>query len=153
MMRSRVHIFKAGIATMLSMWMAVLACFMGCTLPAFAKSDSASAAAIQEPQTPQNELGLMAGMENCPHHHSDGDAPAKPNGGKPVHGGAMSCCPLEITVAPKWDAASLGIVPHVLVLRSNFSLLVERFYSPEEIEPHVWRSGRDTLLETQLLRV
>jgi hypothetical protein len=95
----------------------------------------------------------MADMENCPHHHSDGDAPAKPNGGKPAHGGAMSCCALEITVAPKWDAAALGIVPHIAILRSNFSLLAVQLYSSVEIHPPLWHSGRDTLLETQLLRV
>jgi hypothetical protein len=138
---------------MLSLWMAVVACLMGCTLPAFAKSDSVPAASIQEQKTQQNESGLMADMENCPHHHSDGGAPAKPHGGKPVRGGAISCCPLEITVAPKWDAVALGIVPHVLLLRSNFSLMVARLYASVEIESRVWHSGRDTLLETQLLRV
>ncbi len=130
--------------------MAVLACFVGCTLPAFAALES-SPASVQEPLHP-SQADLMADMDNCPHHHSEGDAPAKPNGGKPVRSGAMSCCPLEITVNQKWTATALGIVPHVVVMRSNIFLTLQ-FHSAMEFESPVWHSGRDTLLETQLLRV
>jgi hypothetical protein len=150
-MRSPFSTFRAGVAAGLSLWMAVLACFVGCTLPAFAKPESSSAS-VQEPLAHPTQADLMADMENCPHHHSEGDAPAKPNGGKPVHGGAMSCCPLEITVNQKWTPTALGIVPHVVLMQSNVSLTVQ-FHSAMEFESPVWHSGRDTLLETRLLRI
>jgi hypothetical protein len=149
-MRSPFPTFRAWVAAGVSLWMAALACFMGCTLPAFATPESSSTS-VQEPLHP-SQPDLMADMENCPHHHSESDAPAKPNGGKPVHGRAGSCCPLEITINQKWTASGLGIVPHVAVMRSN-TFFTLQFHSAMEFESPVWHSGRDTLLETQLLRV
>src|ERR1700690_1930407 len=95
-----VHTLKAALATAISLWMTVVACFMGCTLPALANPSSTGAAAIQKNSADQSQTDQMAGMENCP-HHSGGSVPAKPNDGKPVRSAAMSCCPLEITVALK----------------------------------------------------
>jgi hypothetical protein len=95
----------------------------------------------------------MAGMENCP-HHSGGAAPAKPNDPKPSRGGGMSCCPVEVTVASKPQAATPQISPAPsFVLESHFSLATIWFYHSIEVAAPAWHSGRDTLLETHLLRI
>lgn len=147
------YAFKAVIATAISLWMAVLACFMGCTLPVLASPDPFPTSSTQKSVAEHTQSGPMANMEDCP-HHSGGNAPGKPNDRKPVPAGGMSCCPLEVTVAPKANTAALGITPvHAFVLVSNFNLGTVRFYRPVEMIPSVWHSGRDTLLETHLLRV
>jgi hypothetical protein len=156
-MRSPGHTLKAAMATIISLWMAVLACFMGRALPALANSGSIHslfhADSIQKNVAEESQPGPIADMESCP-HHSGGKVPGKPSDREPVPGGRMSCCPLEITVAPKWDMATLEIVPaRDLVLASHFDLVTVRFYSSVELVPSVWHSGRDTLLQTRLLRV
>jgi hypothetical protein len=145
--------FKAGIATVISLWMAVLACFMGCALPALANPDPFHTSSIQKSVAEHTLSEPMANMQDCP-HHSGGNAPGKPSDRKPVPAGGISCCPLEVTVAPKANPAALGIAPaHAFVLVSNFHLVTVRLYRSVEIIPSVWHSGRDTLLETHLLRV
>jgi hypothetical protein len=142
------------VATGLSVWLAVLACLMGCTLPNLANAGSVKVSSVYQSSSEQNSPDLMAGMENCLHHHFDKSTPAKPNGDKPVHGGNMSCCPVEVTVASKPDIAKLGIaLPHDFVLLINGDLVTTRIYRGPESVPSVRHGGRDTLLETHLLRI
>ena len=96
----------------------------------------------------------MADMENCPHHHFGGSAPANQKDGKPAHGGNMSCCPVEVTVASKPDITSLGItLAQDVVLLANVDLVTARFYPSAESDPIVSYGGREILLETHLLRI
>jgi len=151
-MRFRLHTLRAAVATGMSLWMAVLACLIGCTLPSFASPGLASASSIHENSAEQSRPDLMANMENCP-HHSGKNAPAKQNDGKPVRGG-MSCCPVEVTVASKPDAAiQHAAAARDFVLESGSSLLTVRPFHSMEFVPLFWRSGRHTLLETRLLRI
>jgi hypothetical protein len=130
------HTFKAWMATFTSLWIAVLACFMGCMLPILT----------------QQQSGPMPSMECC---RSSDNAPARPSDGKPApshHG--VSCCPVEVTVPTKWDGATMGVTPpQHFVLASSLDLTTTWFYSPAELVPSVWHSGRDTLLLTRLLRI
>jgi len=153
-MRSPIHTLRSAVAVGLLVWLAVLACLMGCTLPSLASTRSDKASSPQENPAEQKSPDLMADMENCPHHHFGGSAPAKPKDGKPAPGGDMSCCPVEVTVAPKPDIANLGIaLEQDFVLLANVDLVTTRFYRPAETIPLVSHSGRDTLLETHLLRI
>jgi hypothetical protein len=168
----------------LSLWLAALACVVGCTIPILANAGSINATyihetksihdtrsireagAIRENSAQQDQPGepdLMAGMANCP-HHSGGNAPVKPgpaksaptkpNSPKPVPGGAMSCCPVEVTVASKPDTVRLQIAPAGdSLLAPDFRLMPIRFSHSVDFVPPAWQSGRDTLLETHLLRV
>jgi hypothetical protein len=138
------HIMKAGMATVVSLWMAVLACALGCQQQTFPTIADASAG--------QSQLRLMINMENC--HHSGGPSPAQPKDGKPNSNNGVSCCPLEVTLIQKWDTTALGIaLAHDFVPSSDFDLLVPRFSEPVEFAPPILRSGRDTLLQTHLLRI
>ncbi len=146
-----IHKLRSVVAMGLSAWLAVLACLMGCTLPGLASARGGNVPAAQENSAEQD---LMAAMENCPHHHLAESAPAKPKDGKPAHGGNMSCCPVEVTVASKPDTAKLTItLLHVFVLPSDADLVTTRFYHAAERVPPVPHGGRDTLLETHLLRI
>jgi hypothetical protein len=133
--------------------MAALACLLGCALPIFANSsDLIKIPSIHENSAGQSQPDLMANMENCP-HHSASNAPAKQSNRKPVRGG-MSCCPVEVTVASR----PVTVAPHVnashdFVLDADFMSMTVRFFHPMEFVPPLLRSGRDTLLETKLLRI
>jgi hypothetical protein len=152
-MRLFFHALRAAVAAGLSLWLAVLACLVGCTVPILASSGSINVAWIQENAGDQGQSALMAAMENCP-HHSSGNAPGKPNDPKPLPGGRMSCCPVEVTVTSKLDTATQGVAPASdFVLESDFSLVKIPFVHSVESVPPVWHSGRDILLETHLLRV
>jgi hypothetical protein len=141
------------VTTGISLWIAVVACLIGCTLPGFANFGSASASSIHENSAEQNQPDLMANMENCP-HHSGKNAPPKQSDGKPVRGGRMSCCPVEVTVASKPNTATLHVVAaRQFVLKSNFGLVTVRYVHSPEFVPLFGPSGRETLLETQLLRI
>jgi len=151
----------------LSLWLAALACLVGCTIPIIANAGSIHATSIHETtsirensaeQDQPGQPDLMAGMANCP-HHSGGNAPAKPdpiksNNPKRVPGGGMSCCPVEVTVASKPDTVGLEIAPAGnFVLASDLRLAPIRFFHSVEFVPPAWHNGRDTLLETHLLRI
>ena len=165
-MRFSFHAFRTAMAAVLSLWLAALACLVGCTIPILANAGSSKAASICENSAEQDQAGqpdLVAGMANCP-HHSGGNAPAKPGPAKsaptrpntpnPAPGGAMSCCPVEVTVASKPDAVRLEIAPAGnSLLAPDFRLAPIRFFHPVEFVPPAWHSGRDTLLETHLLRI
>jgi hypothetical protein len=152
-MRATLQILKAGTATGVSLWMAVLACLMGCTQPVLASSPAiVNASSSREDSAGHSQSGLMADMENC--HHTSGDSSVPPNDRKPASNGPVSCCPLEITVTQKWDTTKLGIAPaRDFVPSADFHFEAGRFSGPVELAESIWRSGRDTLLETHLLRI
>jgi hypothetical protein len=153
-MRCRYHTFRAAVATGLSLWMAVLACLIGCTIPTFANiTASIKASSIYQSSTEQSQPDLMAGMENCP-HHSTSNAPTKQDNPKPARGGGMSCCPVEVTVASKPNTLILhAAVARDFTLESGFSSMTPRFFHSVGYVPPLLHSGRDTLLETRLLRI
>lgn len=129
------HNLKAALATTISLWMAVLACFMGCVVPAVANPNSAHSS--------------MADMP-CHSHHS---GPVNPSDRKQVPGSPMSCCPLEVTVTAKPQVATVVIAPtDDSLLTPKFELLTISFY-PSVDSVSVFHSGRDTLLKTNLLRI
>ncbi len=152
-MRATLQILKAGTATGVSLWIAVLACLMGCTQPALASSPAiVDASSRREDSAGHTQSGLTADMENC--HHTGGNSSVPPKDRKPASNGPVSCCPLEITVTQKWDTTKLEIAPaRDFVPSSDFRFEAVRFSGPVELVESVWRSGRDTLLETHLLRI
>jgi hypothetical protein len=152
-MRSTFRTLKAGMATAVSLWMAALACIMGCTQPVLASSPAVlDASSIQKNSASHDSSELMADMESC--HHSGGNSSVPPSDRKPASNGALSCCPLEITVNQKWDTTKMGIARSVVLAPSSgFLFEVTRFSSLTEFPRPVWHSGRDTLLKTLLLRI
>ena len=149
-----IHTLRSAVAIGLSVWLAVVACLMGCTLPNLAGAGSGNAYSAHENLAKRDSPDLVADMENRPHHHFGGSAPANQKDGKPAHSGNMSCCPVEVTVASKPEIAKLGIsLAQDFVLLANFDLVTTRFYRSAESDPIISYGGRETLLETHLLRI
>jgi hypothetical protein len=150
-MRLTLHTIKAGMATAVSLWMAALACVMGCTQPVLASSQQiVDASATQRNSSDHGWPDLMADMESC--QHSGSNSPAPPNDKKPNT--AVSCCPLEITITPKWSAPTPGAAsPPDIALPPEFRFQPTRHSSLVELSQPIPHSGRDTLLETHLLRI
>jgi len=141
------------VAAGVSLWIAILACLIGCTLPSFTNIGLVSESSIHENSAEQNQPDVMANMENCP-HHSGSNAPLKQNDDKPVRGGRMSCCPMEVTVASKPDSVTLHLAAaHNYALESDLGLITVRFCYSVDFTRLFGHGGRDTLLETQLLRI
>jgi hypothetical protein len=152
-MRLTLNSLRSVVAAGVSLWIGVLACVMGCALPAVAGRHDL---ARSQSDTSHSEASPMAGMENCP-HHSGSTIPGKPADGKSPGGsmpGRMSCCPPEVTVAPKahYSAPAIVVVAS-FVVASPLQLVASWFSSFVEFVPPVIHSGRDTLLQTRLLRI
>lgn len=144
-MRLTWHIVKAGTAVGVSLWIAVVACVMGCALPAITGSQASVA-------TNHGRTGLLADMEGC--HHSSGRRQAPGKNKKPLPNSAVSCCPVEITLTQKWNPeATRAAVSHDFVQPANFSLMDSGFSAMIETALPIPHTGRDTLLETHLLRI
>lgn len=152
-MRSISHIIKVGMATAVSLWMAVLACVMGCTQPVIASSLTIlNASSTTKSSDNPGSSDLMPDMESC--HHSGGNPSAPPSNRKPAPNGALSCCPLEITLNQKWDATKLGIARTLeFAPSSGFHFELTRSSSLAEFPQPIPHRGRDTLLRTHLLRI
>src|ERR1700722_6692208 len=140
---------RSVIASGLSLWMALLACLMGCTVPALARTGADHAAALHERSADGRQPDVMADMPNCP-HHSTGSVPAQQ---KPA-GGRMSCCPVEVTVTSKPHPVTLHVAPisHSF-LTPDFTLAPVRVFLSAKFAPLLEHSGRHTLLQTGLLRI
>jgi hypothetical protein len=152
-MHLTLHTAKAGVATVVSLGMAVLGCLLGCMQPAASSSDGffdspASWNTSADPSQPMP----MADGEIC--HGFGGNSSLPPSDRKPVSNGPLSCCPLEVTVIQKWDTASLEIAPpQELAAALIFPFVLSRVFGSTEFAPPISHSGRDSLLATHLLRI
>lgn len=152
-MRSTFGTAKRGLATVVSFWMAVMGCVMGCALPVTASSPAFIAGpSIWNNSHDESQPLPMADMENC--HKSGGHTSLPPDSRKPASNSALSCCPFEVTVIQKQNATNLGFaLSRGFVPSSSFLFALERSVGPAEFAPYLPYSGRDTLLKTQLLRI
>ena len=152
-MHLTLHGVKAVGATVVSLSMAALGCLVGCMQPAASSPGRGSEATA--PWNMSADAGQptpVADAETC--HKSGGNPPASPTGRKPASNGPLTCCPLEVTVIQRWDATELSVVPpQDFAPSSHFLLVPARFFGPSEFAQPLSHSGRDTLLETQLLRI
>jgi len=150
-MRNLRHIVRAGTAVGTSLWIALLACVMGCAQPAMAESQ-VNVAPSSSKAGHGSQTGRMAGMESC--HHSSGIPSGPGENRKPKPNGAVSCCPLEITLLQKWipEKARIGASRDFVVFVNFDSELTGDSSFVATIPPNS-HGGRKTLLETHLLRI
>lgn len=152
-MRLTLHTIKAVLAVAVSLWMADQVCVMGCTQSAPASSpritDSSSS---QKTATHHSEQALLEDVPNC--HHTGDNPSLPPSERKPASNAPASCCPLEATVIQKSNTVGLRTVTmRDFVLSSDFDFGVARFSGRSEFVRSISHSGRDTLLETYILRI
>ena len=152
-MRLTLHTTKMVTAVAVSLWMAVFACVMGCTLPAFAMSPTIVDASPSKKNSAHGSQPVrMADMPNC--HHSGNNSSFPPNDREPATNGAVSCCPLEITIVQKWTTMGLRTArTQEFALSSDYHFGVPRFSGPSEFARSISHSSRDTLLESHVLRI
>jgi hypothetical protein len=141
-MTATLYTARAATAVTISFGMAVLACLTAC-LPTAEFSwhgDSGSE---------HSRVSQASKMECC--HDSD-ESPSTPSNGDQRHSPQTArCCPPEATMVQKHAASLLTIASCPSIAGSQF---MGRRLSQTLVGPQlIWHSGRDTLLETQLLRI
>jgi hypothetical protein len=133
-------------AAVLSLWLGVLACLLGCAMPAAA---SAKRAAIGQTVANCPEGGDDAGDSCCQHGRDSSGNPDKSS----HH--AKSCCPTETALAERKNAPSLQAVSvdleWLLLPVADESSVV--FVNAGAATPTLWCAGRDILRRVHVLRV
>ena len=135
-------IAKATAAIAISVWMGLLACLAGC-LPAFARGASPQISG----KCDVAKQDQMANMECC--HRTDNPSHDK----KKQSPENASCCPLDATLIQKGDAPRLAAAASVHVPFVDYHFALRQSSRRLESSQTIWHSGRDTLLETHLLRI
>jgi hypothetical protein len=136
-------------ATVLSFWLGVLACLLGCAKP------SAAFPLAQEIQV----SGLKAAP--CPDRGGDAEEPCCRHGRNPANGPernehhSISCCPAETALIQKRSiVAPASAHLHVVVLLlPNFHLFESISANPSVNPSTLWHSRRDVLLQVHVLRI
>jgi hypothetical protein len=82
-------------------------------------------------------------------HRSDNPSPAK----RKKSSENASCCPLDATLIHKRDAPKLTVAASVGILFFDFHCMFHQVSRRSECPQTICQSGRDTLLETHLLRI
>jgi hypothetical protein len=131
---------KSIASTVLSLWLGVLACLLGCASPGKAVE-----------RAPQR-----SGIVQCPPNDDAGDSCCQHRGSseKNRHH-AMSCCPTETALTQKQTLA----VPALTATYIAVLTLVHAESSPAFFEnSHAgdaipWQSGRDILQQVHILRI
>jgi hypothetical protein len=142
-MAPKLQLVKATLAVGVSLGMALLTCLSGCWIGA-GFSDYGRRASLHE------HLNKAANMECCD-APSGGNSPAKNNQQQHHSTQIASCCPPEAVLSQTQIAAPLVTLSSSLFAtsRSIPALSDER----SEAHKNYAHSGRETLLETHLLRI
>lgn len=135
-------------ATVLSLWLGVLACVLGCAMPSAASPSASETQASRLSAAPCPDGG-DAGEECCRHGHN-------PAGGseKNEHH-SISCCPAETALIQKQDLTSPALAHlYVAVLTlANFDASSFVSSTASASPSAFWHSGRDILLQVHVLRI
>ena len=136
-------------ATGLSFWLGVLACVLGCAMPAAASPAAPEVQVSGLGAAPCPDSGGDAGESCCRHGHNPGDG----SGNSEHH--SMSCCPAETALMQKQDVVASAIahlcVAVLTLANCDASHLVSFATSASDFL--VWHSGRDLLLQVHVLRI
>src|SRR5712671_2089036 len=151
------------LAIVLSFWIAVAACVIGCMQPVLARSEP-SIPQHQWPNRPNQssnrphqssnrlQSGLIADTDCC--HHESPSAPANDHKRSPHE--SMSCCPLDARVPA---AQKLSTAPPASAYENDavssieFRFAFTAFSHPAACAHAFWHSGRDPLLKAHVLRI
>jgi hypothetical protein len=132
-------------ATVLSLWLGLLACALGCAHPV-AASTLRSSSEVKANETLCSDGNDAAGESSCCTDHGSSHPSQKHH--------SISCCPLDATLIQKHDASSLiANHIHLAVVTLLISLPSAPLRTPVEGAPVVWLEGRKVLLQTHILRI
>lgn len=132
---------RSVMATVLSLWLGVLVCLLGCAKPAAAVS---------------MEQRQLSGMSVCPERNEQADDSCcqhgRSGGSEKDNHDAKSCCPSETALTQKNGLAAPPICIHIFALiLPNFDL--SEFNSTQNAVPALCCSGRDILRQVHVLRI
>jgi hypothetical protein len=154
-MRSTFPITRAALSIAVSLWIAGFACITGCTQLVLASAETQPQISSGEGDSgSQGHTDLTGDVEAPCHHHSAGGRSVPAGKGHAASHTGVSCCPLEVTLTQKphptalRGGSALAVVPAVFLNSVPASGSVVTVY--HEALRH---SGRDTLLQTNLLRI
>jgi hypothetical protein len=132
-------------ATVLSLWLGLLACALGCAHPVSA-STLRSSSQVKANETLCSDGDNADGESSCCTGHGSSRPSQKHH--------SISCCPLDATLIQKHDAFSLvANHVHLAVVTLLISHPSTPLSTPVERAPIFWLEGRDVLLQTQILRI
>lgn len=133
-------------ATVLSLWLGVLACALGCANPVSASTPRSASQAVKGSAALCNDRDDADGDSPCCTGHGSSRSSQKHHN--------VSCCPLDATLIQKQDTSSI-IVAHVHL--AVFTFLISHpstaLWTPVEGAPTIRLEGRDILLQTHILRI
>jgi hypothetical protein len=142
---------RSVMATTLSLWMGVLACVLGCAMPAAASSAATETQASGHSKALCAERGSDGGEPEpcCRHGHHPAD------GSEKNEHRAISCCPTETALIQKQNVApptSAQLCVAVLTL-PNFQASNFVTANANASLSTIGHSGRELLLQVHVLRI
>jgi hypothetical protein len=140
---------RPATATLLALWLGVLACVLGCSQAVLATPPSRTQLSESRAAVNEGESGKVVDAPPCCHHHS-GTSDKNKQGPQ-----TLSCCPLDATLIQTQDpASSKGSHPYAVVLMLFvFNPSFQLSATNEATAPIVWHAGRDVLLQAHVLRI
>jgi hypothetical protein len=133
-------------ATVLSLWLGVLACLLGCAKPASASKERRQGSEVGAVSCPNREPEV--GDSCCQHGHN-------PGGSEKNRHHEVSCCPTETALIQKQNLTSPALTHFFVAVLTLGNLHTSSFVSASaNASPTaVWQSGRDILLQVHVLRI
>jgi hypothetical protein len=135
--------------TALSIWLGFLACVLGCAQPTVAAEICSTAQQTSLHSSPFANPVDADGGSCC--HHQRGSS--KNSGNKQQS--SVSCCPLDATVIQKQTLSSPSpVAVHIAITALLvFDLSAHSLSTDRIVQPPLWQSGRDVLLQARVLRI
>jgi hypothetical protein len=133
-------------ATVLSLWLGVLACLLGCATPASASTERRQASEVGAVNCSNRDMEV--GDSCCQHGHN-------PGGSEKNRHHEVSCCPTETVLIQKRNLTSPALT-HLFAAVLTLVNLHPSGYVPARTNASpapVWQSGRDILLQVHVLRI
>ena len=136
---------RSATASVISLWLGVFACLLGCATPMSAKTDHRSPG-TSEVRCP--ETGRTAEDSCCPHGH--GPASSEKNRHQ-----SMSCCPTETALIQKHSVEAPALADTFTAILTLLSVDASHsiFANAPADEFVPWQAGRDILRRVHVLRI
>jgi hypothetical protein len=132
-------------ASVISLWLGVFACLLGCATPMSAKTElrTSGAGAVR-----CSETGRAAEDSCCPHGH--GPASSEKNRHQ-----SMSCCPTETALIQKQAIATPALADTFVAILTllNVDASHSIFANAPADEFVLWQAGREILRRVHVLRI
>jgi hypothetical protein len=132
-----------------AMWLAVASCAFGCAQTIFLPSASAI---VEADATMSQSNSMQMGMEHASCHQAK-DVPSPTDGKRPRQSQALSCCPLEATLAHKTQTLALHDFATSGFIATAHKLGIPEFTIDRALAGQRISDGRDTHTRLHVFRI